>query len=325
MEMKPEATKNFMPNVVAALLVLPGIASAQSWPAKPVRAIVPFSIGSTIDIIGRILAEPLATQLGQPIIIENRGGAGGTIGTNVVAQAEPDGYTLLIHASAHSAAPASYAKLPYNTANDIAGIAMFGMVPNVTVISPKKGLRTIKEFVESGKKGNFSFASAGIGSATHWGAERLRVAAGMEASHIPFKGGPEALTEVVTGRVDFMSIGIASGLPFIRDGRLLALGVSTAKRSTALPDVPTTLEAGYADSDYTFWNGMLAPAKTPRTIIDRLHQEVQKVLALPAVRDKFALQGIEPMPLSPPEIDALIRKEIVSNMAIAKAAKLKFD
>lgn len=308
-----------------ALSALPGLVLAQNWPAKPIRAIVPFSIGSTIDIIGRIVAEPLAAQLGQQIVIENRGGAGGTIGTAAVAQADPDGYTLLIHASAHSAAPASYARLPYNTAGDFAGVVMFGMVPNVTVISPKKGLRTLKEFVEAGRKANFTFASAGIGSATHWGAERLRVAAGMEATHIPFKGGPEALTEVVTGRVDFMSIGIASGLPFVRDGRLLALGVSTAKRSTALPDVPTTLEAGYADSDYTFWNGMLAPAKTPRPIIDRLHAEIQKALQLPAVKEKFALQGIEPMPLSPVEIDALIRREIASNIAIAKAAKLKFD
>ena len=313
------------PKAVLALLAMPGRVFAQSWPSKPIKAIVPFSIGSTIDIIGRIVAEPLAAQLGQQIIIENRGGAGGTIGTAAVAQAEPDGYTLLIHASAHSAAPASYAKLPYDTANDFAGVVMFGMVPNVTVVSPKKGFKTMKEFVDAGRKSNFTFASAGIGSATHWGAERLRVAAGMEAVHIPFKGGPEALTEVVTGRVDFMSIGIASGLPFIRDGRLLALGVSTAKRSIVLPDVPTTLELGYADSDYTFWNGMFAPAKTPRPVIERLHQEVQKALLQPAVRDKFVLQGIEPMPLSPAEIDALIRREIVSNIAIAKAAKLKFD
>lgn len=312
-------------NAVLMLLAMPGLVFAQNWPVKTIRAVVPFSIGSTIDIIGRIVAEPVAAQLGQQIIIENRGGAGGTIGTAAVALSEPDGYTLLVHASAHSAAPASYAKLPYDTANDFAGVVMFGMVPNVTVVSPKKGFKTMKEFIDAGRMANFTFASAGIGSATHWGAERLRVAAGMDATHIPFKGGPEALTEVVTGRVDFMSIGIASGLPFIRDGRLLALGVSTAKRSSALPDVPTTLELGYTDSDYTFWNGMFAPAKTPRPIIERLHQEVQKALQLPSVRDKFALQGIEPMPLSPAEIDALIRREIVSNIAIAKAAKLKFD
>jgi tripartite-type tricarboxylate transporter receptor subunit TctC len=303
----------------------PQTAQAQSWPAKPIRAIVPFTIGSTVDIIGRIVAEPLSQQLGQQIIIENRGGAGGTIGTAAVAQAEPDGYTLLIQASAHSAAPASYPKLPYDTAGDFAGVAIFGVVPNVTVISPKKGIKTLRELVDAGKKTQLTFASAGIGSATHWGAERFRVAAGLEATHIPFKGGPEALTEVVTGRVDFMSIGISSGLTFIRDGRLVALGVSTAKRSAALPDVPTTLEAGYVDSDYTFWNGLLAPAKTPRAIVNRLHQEVQKALALPSVKEKFAPQGIEPLAVSPAEFDALIKKEIAGNIAIVKAAKLQFN
>jgi tripartite-type tricarboxylate transporter receptor subunit TctC len=310
---------------VLATSILPGLASAQSWPSKTIRAIVPFSAGSTVDIIGRIVVEPLSAQLGQPIVVENRGGAGGTIGAQFVAQAEPDGHTLLIHASAHSAAPASYPNLPYNTARDFAGVAMFGNVPNVTVISPKKGIKTLKELVEAARKGSFTFASAGVGSATHWAAERLRLAAGIEATHIPFRGGPEALTEVMTGRIDFMSIGISSGLPLIRDGRLLALAVNTSKRSSALPEVPTTLEAGYADSDYTFWNGMLAPARTPRAVIDRLHQEVQKALALPAVKEKFAQQGVEPMPLSPAEFDALVQKEIASNLAIVKAAKLKFD
>ncbi len=307
-----------------ALLSMPGLVQAQAWPAKTIRAIVPFSAGSTIDIIGRIVAEPLAAQLGQAIVIENRGGAGGTIGSAAVAQSEPDGYTLLVHASAHSAAPASYPKLPYDTAADFAGVAIFGIVPNVTVISPKKGIKTLKELVEGGKSGSFNFASAGVGSATHWAAERFRIAAGLEATHIPFKGGPEALTEVMTGRIDFMSIGISSGLPLIRDGRLLALAVSTSKRSSILPNVPTTLESGFADSDYTFWNGVLAPAKTPRPIVDRLHNEVQRALALPAVREKFAQQGIEPMPLSPAEFDALIRREIGNNLAIVKAAKLKF-
>jgi tripartite-type tricarboxylate transporter receptor subunit TctC len=252
-------------------------------------------------------------------------GQGGTIGSYMVAQAPADGHTILIHASAHSAAPAAYPKAPYNTASDFSGVAMFGSVPNVTVISPKKGIKTLKELIEAAKKGSFTFASAGVGSATHWAAERLRLAAGFEATHVPFRGGPEALTEVMTGRVDFMSIGISSGLPLIRDGRLLPLAVSTLQRSAALPDVPTTTEAGYKDSDYTFWNGMLVSSKTPRPIIERLHTEVQKVLALPAVKEKFAPQAIESMPLSPTEIDALIKKEIDANLAIVKAANLKFN
>jgi len=305
--------------------VLPRLAFAQKWPARPIRAIVPFSPGSTIDIIGRIVLEPLSIALGQNIVVENRGGAGGTIGSALVARAEPDGYTILIHAAAHSAAPAAYPHAPYNTSRDFSGVAIFGTVPNVTVIAPAKGIKTIQQLVDAAKKSSMTFASAGIGSATHWAAERLQLAAGFKAVHVPFRGGPEALTEVMTGRVDFMSIGISSGLQLIRSGQLIPLAVSTLKRSTALPDVPTTIEAGYPDSDYTFWNGMLVPAKTPRAIVDRLHAEMQKVLRLPAVMEKFKPQGIEPMPLSPAEFDAMIRKEVANNLAIVKAAGLKFN
>ncbi len=304
--------------------VMPQLAFAQKWPVKPIRAIVPFSAGSTIDIIGRIVLDPLGAALGTNFVVENRGGAGGTIGSAIVARAEPDGYTMLIHASAHSAAPAAYPHAPYDTARDFAGVAIFGTVPNVLVVSPKKGFKTIQQLVAAAKKGNMTFASAGIGSATHWAAERLRLAAGFEATHVPFKGGPEALTEVLTGRVDFMCIGISSGIQLIRSGQLVALAVSTLKRSTALPDVPTTLEAGYPNSDYTFWNGMLVPAKTPRPIVDKLHAEVQKVLKLPAVIDKFKPQGVEPLPVSPREFDAMIKKEIANNIEIVKKAGLKF-
>lgn len=312
---------------VLATPALPRFARAQEkqWPVRPIRAIVPFSPGSTIDIIGRIVLEPLSTALGQSIVVENRGGAGGTIGSAIVAKAEPDGYTILIHASAHSAAPAAYPRAPYHAGRDFSAVVVFGTVPNVTVISPAKGIKTLKELVEAARKGSFTFASAGVGSATHWAAERLRLAAGFNAVHVPFRGGPEALTEVATGRVDFMSIGITSGLPFIRSGRLIPLAVSTVKRSSTLPDVPTTIEAGYPNSDYTFWNGMLVPAKTPRAVINRLHAETQKALRLPSVTEKLKAQGIEPMPLAPAEFDAVIAKEIENNIAIVKAAGLKFN
>lgn len=308
-----------------AMQVLPRSASAQAWPSKPIRAIVPFGAGSTIDIIGRIVVEPLSAALGQPIVVENRGGAGGSIGTAAVAKAEPDGYTILIHASAHSAAPAAYPNAPYDAARDLRGVAVFGSVPNVTVISPAKGIKTLQELVEAAKKGSFTFASAGVGSATHWAAERLRLAAAFNAVHVPFKGGPEALPQVASGQVDFMSIGVSSGMPFIRSGRLIPLAVSTLKRSSALPEVPTTIEAGYPNSDYTFWNGMLVPAKTPREVINRLHEETLKVLGQPGVIEKFKPQGIEAMPLTPAEFDALIAKEIESNIALVKAAGLKFN
>jgi tripartite-type tricarboxylate transporter receptor subunit TctC len=242
-----------------------------------------------------------------------------------VARADADGYTLLINAAAHTAAPAAYPNIAYDPAKDFAGVAMIGVVPNVIVIAPSKGIKTAKELAEKAKSGEMTYASAGVGSATHWGAERFRLSAGFKGTHVPFRGGPAALTEVATGRVDWMTIGTGSGLPLIQDGRLIPLAVTTQKRSAALPDVPTTLELGFKDSDYTFWNGFLAPAKTPKPIIDRLHSEITKIVASADVRQKLAVQGVEPLPLSPAEFDALMRKEIKDNLELAKAAGLKFN
>ena len=315
----------FLSGAALAASVLPRFARAQQWPSKTIRAIVPFGPGSTIDVIGRIVVDPLSAALGQPIVVENRGGAGGSIGSAAVVNAQPDGYTLLIHASAHSAAPAAYPNAPYDAGRDLRGVAIFGSVPTVTVISPAKGIKTLKELVEAARKGSFTFASAGIGSATHWAAERLRLAAGFKAVHVPFKGGPPALTEVAAGRVDFMCIGVTSGMPFIRSGRLIPLAVSTLERSSALPEVPTTTEAGYPGSDYIFWNGMLVHAKTPAPIVERLHEETMKALRQPAVVERLKSQGLEPMPLSPARFDALIAEEIERNKAIVKAAGLKFN
>jgi tripartite-type tricarboxylate transporter receptor subunit TctC len=255
-----------------AITVSPRFALAQDWPkARQIRAMVPFAPGSSLDIVGRLVMDPLSRQIGQTIVIENRGGAGGTIGTAQVAKAAPDGYTFLIQASAHSAAPAAYPTLSYDPARDFSAVIPFGTIPNVTVVRPGRGITTIQQLVEAARKsGKFTYASAGVGSATHWAAERLRLAGKYEAVHVPFRGGPEALTEVMAGRVDFTCMGIASALPLIRDGKLLALAVSSAGRSSALPDVPTTLEAGLKDSDYNYWMGLFVPAKTPRAIIERL-------------------------------------------------------
>jgi len=321
--------RRFLTLTTAALTtpVLPRLGHAQSWPAaRQIRAVVPFSAGSTIDILGRIVLDPLSRQLGQTIVVENRGGAGGSIGAAQVAKSEPDGYTLLINAAAHSAAPAAYPNITYDPAKDFAGVAMFGVVPNVFTVAPTSGIKTLQELAAKLKaSGSMTFSSAGVGSATHWAAERFLLSAGAKATHVPFRGGPEALTEVMTGRIDFCCIGIPSTLPLIQDGRLVPLAVSTTRRSMALPNVPTTFEAGFKDADYTFWNGMLVPAKTPRAIIERLHAETQRVLALPEVQAKFAPQGVESLPLKPAEIDAMIAKEIAGNLALAKAAGLKFN
>ena len=312
--------------VAATAGVLPESSFAAAWPKeKIIRAIVPFAAGSTIEIIGRIVLDPLSNALGQTIVVENRGGAGGTIGSAAVAKSDPDGYTLLVNASAHSAAPAVYPNLAYDPAKDFAGVAVFGVVPNVLLVAPESGITTVAALVARAKAGALTFASAGVGSATHWAAERFLLSAGIKATHIPFSGGPAALTEVMMGRVDFCSIGISSAISFVNNGRLRPLAVSLRKRSPALPNVATTIELGFVDSDYTFWNGVLAPAKTPQPIIARLHEEVQKALELPAVQEKLATQGVEPMPLGPAEFDAMIAGEIASNITLARAAGLKLN
>jgi tripartite-type tricarboxylate transporter receptor subunit TctC len=326
--MNPRTTRRRFLALAAGTVALPALsrmAAAQTWPTKPIRAMIPFSAGSSLDIVGRLVLDPVSAQLGQPIVVENRGGAGGTIGSAMVAKAEPDGYTLLVNASAHSSAPAAYPNISYDPSKDFSAVAMFGTIPNVALVAPEKGIKTIQDLVAKAKAGSFTYASAGVGSATHWAAERLRASGGFSAVHVPFRGGPEALTEVMTGRVDFTCMGMSAALPFINDGKLVPLAVSSPKRSSALPNVPTTLEAGLADSDYTYWMGLLVPANTPKPIIDRLHQEVQKALALPAVMEKFTQQGIEPLPMTPAEFDALIKKEIDSNIALVKAAGLKFN
>ncbi|MBV9557379.1 MAG: tripartite tricarboxylate transporter substrate binding protein [Pseudolabrys sp.] len=305
---------------------LPRLSRAQAWPAKPVKVVIPFSAGSTVDVIGRIVLDPLSQRLGQTLVVENRGGAGGSIGSAAVAKSDPDGYTLLVNASAHSAAPAVYPNLNYDPAGDFVAIVPFGSVPNVLVISPSKGIKTAQELAAKAKaSGTMTYSSAGVGSATHWAAERFRISAGFQGTHVPFRGGPEALTEVMTGRVDFCAIGITSGLPFIKQGTLIPLAVCSPQRTPALPDVPTTLESGFPDSDYIFWNGLLAPAKTPVEIVNRLRDETIKVLAMPEVQDKFKPQGIDPMPMTTAEFNALIRKEIDSNKKLAQAAGLKFN
>lgn len=303
---------------------MPAILRAQAWPSQTIKAIVPFTAGSTLDVIGRIVLNALAPRLGQTIVVENRGGAGGTIGSAAVARAAPDGYTLLINASAHSAAPAAYPRITYDPAADFAAVAMFGSVPNVTIVNPEKGFNTLADLVAEGRKRELVFSSAGVGSATHWAAERLKIASGIKARHLPFRGGPEATNEVAAGRVDFACMGTSSSMGLINAGKLRALAVSTPQRSSSLPNVPTTIEAGYANSDYTFWNGMFAPAKTPRAIIERLHNETMAVLALPDVRKQLGPQAIENLPLKPQEFDALVRKEIDINKALVKAAGLKF-
>jgi tripartite-type tricarboxylate transporter receptor subunit TctC len=313
--------------VVLAIVVLGADAGAwgQVWPTKPIRVIVPFGAGSATDIVPRIVFDPLSALLGQPIVVENRVGAGSTLGTAAVAKADPDGYTLLATSTAHTITPAVYANLSYDAASDFAAVIPFGSVANALVISPSKGFKTIQDMVAAAKArpGTFNYASVGVGSATHLSVERLRLSAGFEAVHVPFRGGPEALTEVVAGRVDFYFCPINTALPFIRDGKLLALLVNSPTRAVELPDVPTTLEAGYRDAEFPIWLGMFAPAKTPPGIVAKLHAETVKALHMAGTQEKLALAGVTPLTVSPAEFGARVRKEIETNGALVKAAGIK--
>jgi tripartite-type tricarboxylate transporter receptor subunit TctC len=300
---------------------------AQSWPTRSLRAIVPFAAGSSTDIIPRIVFEQLSQQLGQTIVVENRTGAGGTIGAAFVAKSEPDGYTILVSGSAHTIAPAIYPKLTYHPGRDFAAVVPLGISPNLLVIAPARGFRTVGDLVAAAKAkpGAFNFSSVGVGSATHMSAERFRFSAGIDAVHVPFRGGAEAMSEVIAGRVDFFFGPPALVLPHVREGKLTALVANGKSRTPALPDVPTTQEAGFKDAEYPIWYGLFVPAKTPRDIIDRLHSETVKALQAPKVQERIAALFVDPMIMTPDDFDAYVQKEIGLNAALVKAVGIKPD
>lgn len=299
-------------------------AAETAYPTKPIRVIVPFAAGSTTDIIARAITDKMSASMGQMLVIDNRGGASGTIGQQAVATAAPDGYTIMIHSSSHTVSPSTFAKLPFDTVADFAGVTPISTLPNALVISPAKNIKTLKELVATAKAkpGTINFASAGQGSATHLNAEKFKLAAKIDATNIPFKGSADAVTEVLSGRVDYYFSPIAPVIGQIREGHLLALAVGSPKRAAALPEVPTTAEAGVPGSEFNFWIGMMAPAKTPRAVVDRLHDEVAKALASPEVKERFLKLGADAWTLKPEQFDAYIKDEIAGNANLVKAAGL---
>jgi tripartite-type tricarboxylate transporter receptor subunit TctC len=307
------------------LVVAAAPALAETWPTKPMKAIVPLAPGSVIDIVPRVVFGQLTAQLGQAIVVENRPGAGQTLGASIVARSGPDGYTFLVNSSAHAIAPALHANLNYDPGQDFAAVAPLGVTPFVLMVSRDRGFKTARDLVAAAKAkpGAFNFSSPGVGSASQLSAERFRLSAGVEAVHVPFKGGAEMITEVIAGRIDFAFVALGAALPQIRDGKLAALAVNSAARSSALPDVPTLREAGFSDAEYPMWLGLFLPARTPREIVEKLHRETLKALQEPGVKDKLAALGVDPMVLTPTEFDALVSKEIRMNAALVKAIGLK--
>lgn len=311
--------------LLAAGLLAVGSALAQGYPGKPIKFLVPFTAGSGTDLTARSVADTMSKSMGQPIIIENKPGAGGTIAAAQVAKGEADGYTVLVHSSGHALNPAIYSTIGYDTLRDLTGITPLAALPNVLVVNPAKGWKSVADLVVAAKArpGQLNYASAGVGSATHLNAEKFRLQAGIEALHVPYKGTPEAMTNVIGGSNDWFFAPLASALPLVKDGKLQALAVSTPSRSPSLPQVPTTVEAGVAGSDYTFWVGMIVASATPAPVVKRLHEEALKAMANPEVKERMNKLGAEPFPLSVEAFNAFIRTEVDAAARIAKAAGLK--
>jgi tripartite-type tricarboxylate transporter receptor subunit TctC len=302
-----------------------GAVSAQEWPTRNIRAIVPLSAGSASDTIARVVLNQVSIQLGQPIIVENRPGAANTTAMTAVAQAEPDGYTILINSSSHTIVPVTFRSLPFDTVRDLKPIIPLGNMPAVLVVPPSKRYNTLADFVAAAKAHPdfMNYSTAGVGNFSHLATEVFRLAAGFKAIHVPMKGPAEATTEVLAERVDFFIGPLTVVGPFLANGSLQALAVTGSQRAIALPDVPTTVEAGFPNSEYNFWVGVFAPSKTPSAILDRFHRETAKALENPAVRERLVKLGVDPMPLTSEAFAKLVLDEIALNTKIAAEVGLK--
>ena len=297
---------------------------APDWPIRPVLTISPFTAGSANDVVARLVLDQVGQQVGQALVVENRSGGGGIVGVASVVRAEPDGYTLLLSSASMSSAVILHSALPYDALRDLVPIAMMGVQPSVLVAAPGKGFKTVAELVGAAKAkpGQLNFASAGIGSASHIAGERFRLAAGLQVQHIPYRGPVEALTDLMTGRIDFYFLPIAAALPLIKQGKVVALAVSTPARTQSLPYVPTIAEAGYPDAEYLFWGGISAPVKTPRAIVDKLNHEVNKALAVPAVEEKLQNLGVQPKPMTPDQFAKFFADDVATTVKLGKDANI---
>ena len=311
--------------VALAAVFWAAAAAAQAWPSKPVRVVVPFTAGSATDILARTFAQKLQEYWGQSVIVDNRPGAGGTIGTGIVAKSPPDGYTLLVHSAAYAVNPSIYPDLPFDTLKDFVEIAPLGGQPNVLVVAPASGIKSVSDLIAQAKAkpGQFNYGSAGTGSGTHMNAEKFKLATGIDAVHVPYKGTPEALTDTMAGRVTYFFSPISAALPQVKEGRLVALGVSSAQRSSILKDVPTIAESGLPAFDYNLWVGLFGPAGMPPELVDRISKDVQRALGSTEIKERLASLGAEAMPMTPAEFRAFTRNDFEVSAKIVKAAGIK--
>ena len=300
-------------------------AFAQAWPNKPVKVIVALPPGSGTDITGRALAASLAGQTGQPFIVENRPGGSGSIAMGLVAKSDPDGYTILVMSSSWTVTPSTVPNLPYDTLKDLSGITMLADIANALAVRADRDYKSVKDLIVAAKAnpGKMNAAVIGLGSATHLTTERFRLSAGIDVVSVPYKGTPESLTDVLSGRVDYCFCPIGNVMPMVKDGRLRALAVSSKHRTSSVPDLPTTEEAGVPNSAQPFWVGMGVPSKTPRDIVAKLHAETVKALQSPEIKARWASLNQDVRVFTPEAFDALLREEVVSNAKLVKDANIK--
>jgi tripartite-type tricarboxylate transporter receptor subunit TctC len=311
--------------LASAPLLTSTVAHADEWPSRLMKVTIPFGAGSAADVVPRVVFDRLATELGQPMVIENRPGAGGSVGTASVVKSDPDGYSILANSSALSIAPAIYPDLTFDATKDLASVFMIGYSANVMIVPASRPWKTVQDFIADAKAkpGSISFGSVGVGSATHISGEKFRFAAGIEATHVPYRGGAEAIADILGGRIDFYFCPLATALPLIHDGRVKALVVSTNKRVSDLPDVPAPPEAGLKEADSVIWFGVFVPAKTPKEIVDKLHSAGVKVLNDPAMQASLKKLGVEPMPMTPKQMDEFLVQDTADNLKVVKAANIK--
>jgi tripartite-type tricarboxylate transporter receptor subunit TctC len=317
--------RKFLVSVLTVTSLLATGAHAETWPSRLIKATIPFGAGSATDVVPRLVFDRLSAELGQPFVIENRAGAGGTLGTGIVAKAEPDGYSVLAHSSALTIAPAIFPSLPFDATRDLSSVLMIGSSANVMIVPKERPWKTIQDFIADAKAkpGSISFGSVGVGSAVHISAEKFLLAAGIEATHVPYRGGPEVIADILGGRIDLYFCPLATALPLIRDGQVNALVVSTPKRVADLPDVPAAAEIGLTGADSVSWFGIFVPAKTPRDIVEKFHAAGMKVLGDPATQASLKKLGVEPMPMTSDQMDDFIKRETSANLELIKAAGIK--
>jgi tripartite-type tricarboxylate transporter receptor subunit TctC len=311
--------------MAAAVLLAASTVQAETWPSRLIKAIIPFGAGSAADVVPRVVFDRLAAELGQAIVVENRPGAGGTIGTATVVKADADGYNILAQSSALSISPAIYPNLSFDITKDLSSALMIGVSANVMIVPVSRPWKTVQDFIADAKTrpGSIVFGSVGVGSATHISAEKFRLAAGIETTHVPYRGGAEVIADILGGRIDFYFCPLATALPLIREGRVRALVISTPKRVTDLPDVPAPAEAGLKNAESMFWLGVFMPAKTSRDIIEKFHDAGIQLLAEPSMQESLMKLGVEPFPMTPTEMDAFVAREIAENLEVIKAAGIK--